>query len=655
MADFEPGPGRTPSESSPPFPTVLTGGVVAHNDERRIERSVRSLLSQELPTGTRWGRIWVVASGCTDRTVEIARRLAEEDSRLGLVVEPARTGKAAALCEVLHRADGDALVLLNSDAEAAPGAVASLLAKAQGKQRPFAVMARPTVLNVPDAEWVGTMRWMWELHHELHREMLAEGRGAHLSDELLLVSLPAVPWIEPGVINDGSYCAVWLQTHAGSCWYAPEARVWIEVPGTPAEHLRQRRRIHVGNAQVRSRLGRPPSTAFRYFLAHPSRTLRAFRRALQRERGVWHLLTVIAWEIAGHVLARWDRVPPKADHVRWSRIESSAPAPALTAIHTTARAAVESATDRRIRVVLDVAGEFGTGVSISRLSALLPNSGVGPHDDISTYLARRPDLAQVVGDKVYPASRFASEDSRRAERGQRFRRSADALVRGPLRWLGPNLRCIGVTGSTAYGEPDEHDDLDFFVVTRAGALSWFLAATYASLRLHSLRTGRPISPPPCFNYVVDERRVLREFAHGRGLLFAREALTAQILDGDSYYRGLLQHAPWMRAELPRLYADRSENAGDTAPRPAPLLVRLLSAVAFLPLAAHLQLAGLRRNAELRHAGRGSGLFRTATEPGRVAFLSRRFEELRDRYEDRPGPTSAIYPGATSPSRIPSSR
>ena len=655
MAVAEPGPGRTPSEPSNRFPTVITGGIVAHNDEQRIERSVRSLLSQELPTGARWGRVWVVASGCTDRTVEIAGRLAEEDPRLGLVVEPERTGKAAALCEVLHRADGDALVLLNSDAEAAPGAVASLLSKAQGKRRPFAVMARPMVLTVPDTEWTGTMRWMWELHHELHREMLADGRGAHLSDELLLVSLPAVPWIEPGVINDGSYCAVWLQNHAGGCWYAPEAHVFIEVPSAPTEHLRQRRRIHVGNAQVLSRLGRRPTTAIRFFLASPSRTLHAFRRALKRERGFRHLLNVIVWEMVGHALAGWDRIPPKADHVRWSRIGGPVRSRLPSAGVTIPGVATESAIDRRIRMVLDVAGQFGTGVSMSRLSGLLPDTGLGPHDDLLTYLARRPDLAQVVRDKAYSTATLPSEDARRAERGRLYRRSAEELVRGPLRWLRPTLRCIGVTGSTAYGEPDEHDDLDFFVVTRAGGLSWFLAATYASLRLHSLRAGRTTFPPPCFNYVVDERRAVGEFARGRGLLFAREALTAQILEGDSYFRGLLRHAPWMRDELPSLYTDRSMDAGDTTPRPAPLLVRLLSAIVFLPLAAHLQLAGLRRNAEFRRAGRSSSVFRTATEPGRFAFMSRRFEELRDRYDDRPGPTSASYPGTTAPSRIPSSR
>jgi len=646
---------RSPAELSPIAPSVIAGGVVAHNDEGGIERSVRSLLAQELPLGARWGRIWIVASGCTDRTVEIARTLAAEDPRLGLLIEPERRGKAAALREVLRRADGEALVLLNSDAVAAPGSVAALLSKSKGKRRPFAVMARPVVPSPVDSGWNGTVRWMWQLHHELHREMLEDGRGAHLSDELLLVSLPAFPWVEDGIINDGSYCAVWLQTHEGGCWYAPDARVWIDVPSSPSEHLRQRRRIHVGNAQVNARLGRFPTTALRYLFGHPSRAIAALRRAGSEAGSLRHFARVALWELASHALGVWDRLPPRADHVRWSRIGPNNPAAPPSTTPPPSPTITEGVLDQRVRVLLSVAGQFGTGVSLSTLSSLLPEGAAGPPESLGEFLARRPDLARVARGIAYPPGLSPTEDRTRATRGTQYRKSAEGLIHGPIAWLLPYIRCIGVTGSAAYGEPDEGDDLDFFVVARAGALAWVLASTYASLRLHALRQGRSVWPPPCFNYVIDERRVHSEFDRGRGLLFAREALTAQMIEGDPYYRGLLQKASWMGAELPTLYAARTVDAGNTRLRPVPIGIRFLSALAFLPLAAYLQLAGMRRNHESRRAGHPSAQFRTATESSRIAFLSRRFEELRDRYQAPPEPSRTLYPGTTAPSRIPSSR
>jgi hypothetical protein len=164
-----------------------------------------------------------------------------------------------------------------------------------------------------------------------------------------------------------------------------------------------------------------------------------------------------------------------------------------------------------------------------------------------------------------------------------------------------------------------------------------------------------VDPLPCFNYVVDERRASVEFERGQGLLFAREALSAQVLEGNEYYRGLLRRASWMGDELPRLYANRTQGPETTSMRPAHPLVRLLGAVSYLPLAAYLQMVGLRRNALQRRGDRTSGSFRTSTAPDRIAFLSRRFEELRDRYEGEVAPPPPSYSGVSAPSRIPSSR
>jgi glycosyltransferase involved in cell wall biosynthesis len=615
--------------STPPAPSarrVIAGGIVAHNDERRIEGSIRSLLSQPLPDGTEWGRIWVVASGCTDRTVEIAHSLAESDPRLRVIVERERRGKAAALREVLRRAEGESLILLNSDAIAAPGAVRALLDTAAGKPRPFAVMGRPTVAASRSGGWEGSLRWMWDLHHELHLEMLADGRGAHLSDELLLVSLPAYPWIEEGIINDGSYCAVWLRGHDGSCWYAPEAHVAVDIPATPAEHLRQRRRIHVGNAQVAAQLGRSPTTLVRYFFEAPSRAVRSLRRTVASDHGVRHLARIALLELVAQMLALGDRALGR-DHVLWQRIGPASRS--LSAVGATESIA-ESV--RRARVLGEIAREFGTYLTPDQLDELLP--APVPRDAKS----REPWAAVA-----------RSPGGARIERGRRYLSTGRRIVAGPLHRLLGWVECVGVTGSTAYGEPEEGDDLDFFVVCRPGAVPAFLAATYLALRIERLRSEPEDAPTPCFNYVVDGDRAGRDLGDGRGLLFAREALMARMLVGDAFYRGLLAQAPALGREIPRLYATRTAGAEPVAPRGAPLGVRALSAVVFLPLAAYLQFAGIWRNARARRERREGDVFRTVTTPRRVVFQSRRFDALRARYEIDPSMSAA------APSRIPTAR
>src|SRR5262249_28750353 len=71
-------------------------GVMAHNEEANIGRLLDALLAQHLTT-VEIGEIVVVASGCTDGTIGIVEEYRARDRRIGLVVQPAREGKTAAI------------------------------------------------------------------------------------------------------------------------------------------------------------------------------------------------------------------------------------------------------------------------------------------------------------------------------------------------------------------------------------------------------------------------------------------------------------------------------------------------------------------------------------------------------------------------------
>ncbi len=619
-------------------PQTLAAGVVAYNEEGHLRASVKSLTEQELPRGVEWGEIWVVASGCTDRTVEVARSLADEDRRVRLVVESERGGKARALGQVFDRARGDALVLLNSDARAEPHAVEHLLRTASGKTPPFAVMGRPVVPYPVVGRWASTFRWMWDLHHEFHAELLSNGGGGHLSDELLLVSLPNASPIPDGIINDGSYLAVWLSQHAGGRWYAEDARVSIEVPETVRDHLHQRRRIHVGNTQVNSVLREPPSTIPRRLVERPADTIRLLRKMMARPRGWEHFARLATWEVAAYALAAWDRLPPRTNHVLWRPIQSSPPGAMSGASERAGSkpplsSAGSARIDRRITTVVGVASQFGTGVELPDLVRLLPQDAPATVPEVREWLTVRPHLARVEGGSAFAPEAVTISESERRARGHRYLSSARALFRGPLRPAKEWSRCACVTGSTAYGTPEEGDDLDLFVVTRTGGLWWFLAYSYLVLRIQGWARRGPVVPTPCFNFIVDDREAVEEFSRPRGFLFAREALTAQPVHGDGYYRGLLAAGSWIREEIPRLYAEKDPegSGGVTPPAASPPLVRLLSLLVFPWLAAYLQVVGLRRNAAYRRGSLASQQFRTETGWRRLAFASQRFERLRERY------------------------
>lgn len=616
-------------------PRQLTAGVVAHNEELHLRGAVRSLLDQRLPDGVRWKEIWIVASGCTDATVAIAQSLAAEEPRVRVVEEADRGGKARALGEVFRRATGDALVLLNSDARAAPNAVARLVETAVGKVAPFAVMARPVLPPGSTGPLDAMLRSMWDLHHEFHQELLADGTGSHLSDELLLVSLPTVPPVPDGIINDGAYLAVWLAQHHGNGWYAPGAQVAIQVPSTVPDHLRQRRRIHVGNHQIAEALGVRPASIPQQLFVRPGPTVRLLRRTLARPNGVRRFLQLTVWELAASVLAAWDRLPPRADHVRWQRIRPAphGTAPGVAGPTRAVPPAPASPTERRVSSLLRVARGFDAGLPLDRLRELLPEDGPDSVRELEEWLAQRPELARLEGPRVFASGAPPSTDRGREAREQAYLRYAEWLWNGPLSFARDLVRCVGVSGSVAFGEPRAGDDLDLFVVTRSNALWWFLARAYLALRRVGPGPPGALRPTVCLNYVLEDELAAREFSVRRDLLFAREALSVRILWGDDYYRGLLSEASWMRAELPRLYDARCRTPGRIAPVPASSLVRGLNGAVYPLLASYLHLGGLFRNARADRRGRTQARFRTETGRRRLAFASHRFEGLRLLYED----------------------
>jgi chlorobactene glucosyltransferase len=105
-----------PAAETAPRVTIL---VPARNEERSIERCVRSLLAQEYPRDRL--RAIVVDDRSTDATPRILARLAAQDDRLTVVqgteLPPGWQGKCWALHQAAEQADSDSVYLLFTDAD----------------------------------------------------------------------------------------------------------------------------------------------------------------------------------------------------------------------------------------------------------------------------------------------------------------------------------------------------------------------------------------------------------------------------------------------------------------------------------------------------------------------------------------------------------
>ena len=302
---------------------------------------------------------------------------------------------------------------------------------------------------------------------------------------------------------------------------------------------------------------------------------------------------------------------------------------------STSSECVEAITLRRAEAILGIANEFQSGVVPRDLLDLLPDGALWDLSKLRLFLERSgmplswADGRMFVGENP-PAAHQQDHRTRRAqENWDSIQREVPRVLDGVL----PVLRSLSVTGSLAFGESSEKDDVDFFAISRRGGVWLFLFLTYVAGRF---RRTRP-DPVWCFNTVLEEEVAVGELSKPLGFVMAREILMARCLWGNDYYVHLLQRADWIRREIPRLYEARlgstpPPSASPVDPVAMPWPLRALNAAIFPLLATYLQLVGLLRNWRFRREGRASELFRTHTRYREMRFTSAKFEQILQRGE-----------------------
>lgn len=109
--------------------------VLAYNEEKRIERTLSAIVDGSEPSSF---AVHVYANGCTDRTVEIARRFAESRANV-FVREIPVASKPHAWNTAFAEQQGEFLVFADGDIVPEPGAVTHLVGRL--KAIPHAVIA----------------------------------------------------------------------------------------------------------------------------------------------------------------------------------------------------------------------------------------------------------------------------------------------------------------------------------------------------------------------------------------------------------------------------------------------------------------------------------------------------------------------------------
>ncbi len=264
---------------------------MVYNEQANIGQLLKTILEQ-IFLDCQLKEIIVVASGCTDDTINITRRFSKNDSRIKLMIQQKREGKASAINLFLSKATGDILILESGDTIPGPDSLSHLIAPFKDPNVGM-TGACPVPVN-PDTTFIGfAVNLMWSLHHQISLsnpkmgELIAFRNFVHAIPNDTAVD---EAWIEAVVKMDGYIIS-----------YVPEAVVKNKGPENIKDFLRQRRRIAAGHKHLYYELKHKVSTH------NPLNILKILMKehSWNKKKLLW-LLGIICLEGLGRALGYFD-------------------------------------------------------------------------------------------------------------------------------------------------------------------------------------------------------------------------------------------------------------------------------------------------------------------------------------------------------------
>ena len=277
-------------------------GLFAHNEEANIGFCISAILAQRLDR-VRIVEIAVVASGCTDRTTEIAASFQDRDPRVRLLIQERREGKASAVNLFLEHTGAPICIIESADTILDPEAIEHLVL-------PFAdpavgmTGARPVPLNEPRGFTGRLVNFNWALTHAL--SLRSPRLGECVAYRRIFDS------IAPDTAVEEAYVEALIRRAGHEIRYVPKAIVRNRAPESVRTYLLQSRRYTTGHLDLKHRLGYSVSSM------KPGRIVRT---ALEGLRGSpvdlpWKIgaILVEAW---GRVLGAWDYFVKRKNPFIW--------------------------------------------------------------------------------------------------------------------------------------------------------------------------------------------------------------------------------------------------------------------------------------------------------------------------------------------------
>ncbi len=285
-------------------------GIMAYNEEANISHTIHAVLNQQ-GLSIRVQEIIVVASGCTDRTVQIVTAIALKEPRVRLCIQEKREGKASAINLFLKQAASAVVIVIGADVWPEPSALEYLCVPFRDPKIGM-VGGRPLPVNDPATFMGHAVHLLWCLHDQLAR--IHPKLGEVIAFRNVISGIPS-----DSPVDEISIQALIAQL-GYELVYEPACIVYNKGPLTIRDFLKQRRRIYAGHLKVRDQQNYAASTMK---IGPIVRQLIACRRfALGTPRRIVWTLGAVFLEVVARLQGYSDYLR-KREHYIWQMVDST--------------------------------------------------------------------------------------------------------------------------------------------------------------------------------------------------------------------------------------------------------------------------------------------------------------------------------------------
>jgi biofilm PGA synthesis N-glycosyltransferase PgaC len=277
-------------------------GITAYNEEANIGQLLQAILDQRLYS-VEISEIIVVASGCTDRTIDIVQEYMAKDPCIKLVVQECREGKTSAVNLFLQQAREDICVLESGDTLPGEDSIEKMARMFEDPQVGM-TGAHKVPVNATQ-QIIGYLSHLrLKMEHQLCLEIPRTGE--------LIAFRKVFDQIPPDVAMDEAFVEALIVKRGMQVRYAPDAIVFNMGPETLGDFVRQRRRNFAGHLYLKDKYGYKVSSL------ENSRVLRiALEEVWGAIRLIYMLVALAGIEAFSRLLGAYDYHIKGEKHVVW--------------------------------------------------------------------------------------------------------------------------------------------------------------------------------------------------------------------------------------------------------------------------------------------------------------------------------------------------